>query len=91
MDWSDQDEHFAIGHIDHCIDIIRQGLQCNADITPLSFVWSSGRNRSLEAANVIHTCTDFDAIWKWGLEHQMKVNFDSYTQVKDDILCWGGK
>ncbi|KAL1859592.1 hypothetical protein VTK73DRAFT_7565 [Phialemonium thermophilum] len=89
VDWANQDELYAIEHLDHCVDIIRQCLQCNADITPITFVWSDERQRALEEARMIHTCADFEAIHAWGVDHRMKVPFDFYAKVADDPLGWG--
>ncbi|QUC23351.1 uncharacterized protein UV8b_07592 [Ustilaginoidea virens] len=89
VDWTNQDELFAIDHIDHCIDTIRQSLQCNADVTPVTFVWSRGRNRALEEARVIHTCVDFEAIRGWASKHTMRVPFNWTAQIDDDPLGWG--
>ncbi|KAI0969599.1 hypothetical protein F4678DRAFT_473800 [Xylaria arbuscula] len=40
-------------HVDHCIETLREMLQCQADLTPVPHVY-------LE-----HTCRDFGAIMKW--------------------------
>ncbi|KAK2616236.1 hypothetical protein QQS21_000871 [Conoideocrella luteorostrata] len=89
VDWTNQDEYFAIDHLDHCIDTIRQSLQCNADITPLTWVWSTDRGQALEEARIIHTCVDFDAIRDWGAQHKMKIPFNRTAKVDDDPLGWG--
>ncbi|KAH6658596.1 hypothetical protein BKA67DRAFT_514057 [Truncatella angustata] len=50
-------------HIAHCINHIRQALQCHSDLTPMEW--------RLEGSNVIlntdtrHTCRDWDKIHAW--------------------------
>ena len=49
-------------HIDHCIDSLRQAIQCASDISPYVFQWSE-EDRGVRAfADVAHTCRDFDAV-----------------------------
>ncbi|KAG5915915.1 hypothetical protein E4U42_007877 [Claviceps africana] len=89
VDWTNRDEYLAIDHLDHCIDSLRQSLQCNADITPITWIWSDQRNRALKEARMIHTSLDFEAIRDWGEEHEMKIPFDFTAKVNNDPLKWG--
>ncbi|KAK6535734.1 hypothetical protein TWF694_002182 [Orbilia ellipsospora] len=52
----------GIIHLDHCINIIRQSIQCFSDVTPYVFQWSPTAQAVHAYANVIHTCRNFEAV-----------------------------
>ncbi|KAF2102662.1 hypothetical protein NA57DRAFT_71651 [Rhizodiscina lignyota] len=72
-------------HLDHCIDSLRQGLMCTADVTPVVFhhnaddpyhifpqIWST------------RTCRDFDRIKEWAIDRQIerwKLDLDVNTKI----------
>lgn len=89
VDWTNQDDRIGIEHLDHCIDVLRQNLLCNADITPLSFTRDRRDGKAKEVAEVIHSCRDFERIKLWALDHQMQMDMDLDTVVNDDPLGWG--
>ncbi|KAG6856702.1 hypothetical protein H0H87_001491, partial [Tephrocybe sp. NHM501043] len=63
----DEEEHQ--GHLGHCVNSLRQSLQCNADISPI--IWRKLENgRILPRFDIVHTCRDFDRIREWGLGHR---------------------
>jgi len=51
-------------HIDHCIDQIRQALQCHADLTPVPMLPIQGSGAFIGNGEV-HTCRDFDRVREW--------------------------
>ncbi|PKY03303.1 hypothetical protein P168DRAFT_319831 [Aspergillus campestris IBT 28561] len=59
-----------IGHLDHCIDSLRQSLMCSSDISTIIWQWDTNTGTSRPHANVTHTCRDFDVIHQWALENQ---------------------
>lgn len=63
-------------------------LQCNADITPLTFTRARD-GTAKEVAEVIHQCRDFDAIQEWAKARKMRVTFNRTKIVTDDPLGWG--
>ncbi|KAH8805228.1 hypothetical protein F5884DRAFT_859837 [Xylogone sp. PMI_703] len=54
-------------HLYHCIDYLRQGVMCSADLTPLPFEWADIRGRIIQIQEVVHTCRNFDKIHEWSL------------------------
>ncbi|KAI1168247.1 hypothetical protein F5B18DRAFT_597635 [Nemania serpens] len=52
-------------HADHCIETLRETLQCQADLTPVPHVWSKEKQMYLADTSLEHTCRDFGAIMKW--------------------------
>ncbi|KAJ5087929.1 hypothetical protein N7456_011545 [Penicillium angulare] len=60
----------SMDHLSHCIDAIRQSLMCNADISPVPWVWNSKLQKLRPVENSTHTCRDFEAIRLWAEERQ---------------------
>ncbi|WQF84154.1 Putative mycotoxin biosynthesis protein UstYa [Colletotrichum destructivum] len=56
---------FFYTHMNHCIDHLRQALQCHADLTPLNYKWSEEHDRALPTWSSKHTCRDFDKMLRW--------------------------
>ncbi|CEJ55178.1 hypothetical protein PMG11_01449 [Penicillium brasilianum] len=55
-------------HIDHCIDYLRQGIQCSADLTPLGYEWNEEYQVPFPLFKEKHTCRNFDKIKSWAME-----------------------
>ncbi|KAE9367279.1 hypothetical protein N431DRAFT_320380, partial [Stipitochalara longipes BDJ] len=49
-------------HLDHCIEIIRQVLMCNADLGLITFHWVKDNPTPYPDFNTWHTCRDPEAI-----------------------------
>ncbi|GFN17143.1 oxidase ustYa family protein [Aspergillus tubingensis] len=58
-------------HLDHCIDILRQKLMCDADVGILTYVWVKGHKDPFPDFNVHHKCRDFRAVKQWVGQHQL--------------------
>lgn len=52
----------GIEHLDHCINILRQSLQCFSDVSPYVFQWDEATHEVGAYADVAHTCRNFDAV-----------------------------
>ena len=52
----------GLRHLDHCIDSLRQSLQCSSDISPYVWQWSEEDGAVMGYADIIHTCRDFEAV-----------------------------
>lgn len=64
-------------HLSHCIDSVRQSVQCSADITPMP-----GRYHTLPERPLIeywlhstHICRDFDKIKEWAEKRKVSAAF----------------
>lgn len=55
---------------DHCLDYIRQGIQCQADLTPLLFKWDEPTGNVLPEFGITHTCRNWDKIHAWAKERK---------------------
>ncbi|KAF2122432.1 hypothetical protein BDV96DRAFT_639021 [Lophiotrema nucula] len=56
-------------HIDHCIESLRQSLQCSSDISPMTFKWLPERHYMLLSMQTHHHCRDFHALRDWAKEN----------------------
>lgn len=56
------DGHYSVDHAHHCMNGIRQSLQCHADVTPQVFQYVPERDMVRSNFNVLHTCRNFDAV-----------------------------
>ncbi|PCG89450.1 hypothetical protein PENOC_106480 [Penicillium occitanis (nom. inval.)] len=52
-------------HLDHCIEMLRQTLMCNADIGIIVHEWVEHYPRPYPNFNTWHQCRNFDDIMDW--------------------------
>ncbi|KAJ7434949.1 hypothetical protein FB451DRAFT_1465929, partial [Mycena latifolia] len=53
-------------HTDHCIDLLRQQIMCQGDMTPLPTKLFELANESYLDADRVHTCRDFSRLREFG-------------------------
>ncbi|KAH0422954.1 hypothetical protein CcaCcLH18_12506 [Colletotrichum camelliae] len=62
-----QKEKALRNHLDHCVDILRQNLQCTSDLGVLTYAWVDGRYELPELATLpAHKCRNFEKVVDWG-------------------------
>lgn len=74
-------EEERLGHVDHCVDQIRQYLMCHADTTPLVWQWSERNKKYLTYMGMKHTCRDWDRFYGWAERHQSQWEYDRSEYV----------
>ncbi|KAH8889433.1 hypothetical protein GQ53DRAFT_652198 [Thozetella sp. PMI_491] len=58
-------------HWEHCIDILRGTIMCNADVTPISWRFNVPVGEVLGPhLETTHTCRNFTKIVEWAREHE---------------------
>ncbi|KAF2022493.1 hypothetical protein EK21DRAFT_83250, partial [Setomelanomma holmii] len=62
VDMSNQDDLMGIEHLDHYIDMLRQSIICNSDVTLTTFTQTSLNTPMKVVAEVVHTCRSFSKI-----------------------------
>ncbi|KAI8966863.1 hypothetical protein F5Y11DRAFT_308370 [Daldinia sp. FL1419] len=67
-DTSDAPEDLT-GHLDHCIDALRQFVMCQGDIGVFSFHYPMGDEDPWPNYSTPHTCRNFDSIRQWAVDH----------------------
>lgn len=55
-------------HVEHCLDFLRQLVQCTSDLTPIPLVYSKGAGFVIPDFEQVHTCRSFDPIREWALK-----------------------
>lgn len=58
-------------HTDHCIEVLRLNLQCNADVGLFTFYMIEGDPLAWPQLNSKHVCRDFDAVKAWATDHSV--------------------
>jgi hypothetical protein len=70
-------EHNTRLHVDHCLDYIRQMIQCKADLTPLPVYFSTGGNQTIPDFERVHICRNIWEVRRWAdeqEEHALKMS-----------------
>ncbi|PTB35199.1 hypothetical protein M441DRAFT_84843 [Trichoderma asperellum CBS 433.97] len=57
--------------IDHCIEVLRQNIQCNADIGLFTFYMIPDDPLAWPELNSKHVCRNFDNVRRWALDHSV--------------------
>ncbi|KAF2830159.1 hypothetical protein CC86DRAFT_368017 [Ophiobolus disseminans] len=52
-------------HLEHCLDFLRQLIQCGSDLTPIPLVFSKGAGFAVPDFEQVHTCRAFEPIREW--------------------------
>ncbi|KZS89650.1 hypothetical protein SISNIDRAFT_416712, partial [Sistotremastrum niveocremeum HHB9708] len=66
-----EDDDTPFDHVDHCVNIIRENIICNADTTPNVFQWSEEKNMIFPHFDSVHMCRNWESITEWVNEHQL--------------------
>ncbi|KAJ3552560.1 hypothetical protein NM688_g4090 [Phlebia brevispora] len=63
-------------HIDHCVDSLRQGIMCAADISPIVWHWSDADQGNIINLDIVHSCRNYDSVVTWAKEHRAQYHFN---------------
>ncbi|KAF2737917.1 hypothetical protein EJ04DRAFT_430058, partial [Polyplosphaeria fusca] len=66
----------TINHLDHCVDMLRQHIMCNADQGLVLNYWVEGRDHRHVDFNTAHKCRNFDAAYEWAKDRVKLVNWE---------------
>ena len=53
---------------DHCVDFLRQAIQCQGDLTPMKWYWSDVIHEPVLRPESPHTCRKWENIQEWALQ-----------------------
>ncbi|KAJ7929774.1 hypothetical protein B0H13DRAFT_1595975 [Mycena leptocephala] len=76
----------ATEHVSHCVDWIRQAIQCTSDTSVIVWQWENSMNNSIVKGNIAHTCRKFDKIQNWAKARRMIKVYDPTVHIQDDIV-----
>jgi len=58
-------------HTDHCIEMLRKNVECNADIGVFTFYMLEGDPLPWPELESYHQCRNFDKVRDWALDHSV--------------------
>ena len=68
-------------HLDHCADILRQLLLCQADTTLLTYNWRTKLGTPTPNFNTPHTCRDVDRMYEWYEGKRLRLTDEEKEEV----------
>ncbi|KAI1821802.1 hypothetical protein F4861DRAFT_541578 [Xylaria intraflava] len=68
-------ESVVNGHLEHCVETLRQTLMCHGDISLLTYNWVEGRSMPHPNFNTVHTCKKWDKIIEWNQKRDVTVEW----------------
>ncbi|KAI0132885.1 hypothetical protein BJ170DRAFT_575912 [Xylariales sp. AK1849] len=66
-------------HVDHCVDILMQELQCSGNLNLVPYHWVENHDRPFPIFSIDRQCIDFEALTRWRLENTIDV--DKYNRI----------
>ncbi|XXH05942.1 hypothetical protein Hte_012385 [Hypoxylon texense] len=64
------DNGLSDGHLDHCVEVLRQGIMCNADVTINTFFWENPNKIDGNRAGP-RKCVDWSRLQAWADERSL--------------------
>ncbi|KAE9373171.1 hypothetical protein N431DRAFT_557355 [Stipitochalara longipes BDJ] len=72
-------------HIEHCINHLRQAIQCHSDLTPMQ--WYLVGDRIILKTETRHMCRNFENIHNWAVQKKSKIyNKEDIRAMKNGSL-----
>lgn len=72
--------------IDHCADLLRQKLMCDADVGLIPMFWVKHHDHPWPDFSTTHKCRNFDATWQWVKSHGVQVPEGYVLERPNDAL-----
>ncbi len=60
------------GHINHCVDALRERIQCSADNEVLPYYWWDMQGLTIPDFAVTRQCRNFESLRSWVEGHQLE-------------------
>lgn len=70
--------------IDHCLDILRQAIQCYGDTTFITFDWMKNRSTPYPNFYTRHKCRKLGPLSNWVTEH-LEGNGEEWLEKPDGV------
>jgi len=61
-------------HVDHCIEMLRQVLMCNADLHVIVYDWVAEVDYPWADFGTNYQCRDYQKVYDWGKENSVKTD-----------------
>ncbi|KAI0148052.1 hypothetical protein F4776DRAFT_295276 [Hypoxylon sp. NC0597] len=76
-------------HINHCVDILLQALQCSGNVNFMTYHWVAGQEYPQPDMSINRQCINFEKLTAFRKEHGL--DLDKYVQVMKKSLHLGVK
>lgn len=73
-------------HFEHCIDMLRQKLMCDADPGIITFRWVEGKTGPYPDFNTKHKCQDYQSLLDWNQARRVDIDDDRVWTIPDDAV-----
>ncbi|KAJ5997959.1 hypothetical protein N7522_009619 [Penicillium canescens] len=70
---------------DHCLNHIRQSIQCHMDLTPVPAMYFDSVNSEVGNFDVLHTCRDISRLRGWMAEKMATAERSLYFNPEHDL------
>jgi hypothetical protein len=67
-------EGFREVHINHCVDMLVQALQCSGNVNLLTMHWTETKSFPFPDMSVNRKCVDFDGLTSWRKENTIDMD-----------------
>lgn len=64
-----EDAETRARHLSHCVNSIRQSIQCSSDISAIVF-----EEDTRPLFEIVHSCRNFTKIREWAIEHRARIS-----------------
>ncbi|KAK5997737.1 hypothetical protein PT974_00094 [Cladobotryum mycophilum] len=71
----------SFGHLNNCVDMIRQSLMCHGDIAVGTYTWKPDHLTPWPDFRIFHECRNWDEIFAWAKEHRA-------SSVGEEDISW---
>lgn len=71
--------------LDHCVDMLRQHILCNADVGLVTNDWVKGHKTPYPDFSNWHRCRDVEKIWEWNEKHSVHLPWERLTRFGDEV------
>ncbi|KAI8632404.1 hypothetical protein F5Y19DRAFT_492239 [Xylariaceae sp. FL1651] len=68
-----EDRHLNLLHAQHCLDRLRQSIQCRGDISVATYLWDQRQAFPIANFTSLHECVNWDALHAWAHGRQVDV------------------
>lgn len=75
------------GSEDHCADMLRQKVMCDADVGVITYNWHENNSDPVANFNTPHKCRNFDRVLDWSYRHQTETPDGRVHKPKDAIVA----
>ncbi|EHK24158.1 uncharacterized protein TRIVIDRAFT_148840, partial [Trichoderma virens Gv29-8] len=65
-------------HTDHCLDVLRESVQCHGDLTPIPYRPDKNSSYYYSDSIQVHTCRNFDVLRHWLANKRESFSIDPF-------------